>query len=57
MLLDGDGLRDKAGAVLKGAGFEVSLAAPTEAAVDDLARRKVKCVMLNLAAGPAACTR
>jgi len=56
VLLDGGPLRDQAGEVLKGAGFEVTLAAPTEGVVDELARRKVKCIMLNLGNGaPAWC--
>jgi chromosome segregation ATPase len=54
VLLDVSGRGDEAYSVLKGAGFEVSRAAPSDATVDDLARRKISCVMLNLAAGPAA---
>ena len=54
VLLDASGRGDEAYHVLKGAGFEVTRGTPNEAAVDDLATRKVSCVMLNLAAGPAA---
>ena len=54
VLLDASGRGDEACNVLKGAGFEVTRAAPSDATVDDLARRKISCVMLNLAAGPAA---
>lgn len=54
VLLDVSGRGDEAYNVLKGAGFEVSRAAPSDTTVDELARRKISCVMLNLAAGPAA---
>ena len=54
VLLDEGALRDDACAALKGAGFEVAAFAPTEAGVDDLLKRKVKCVMLNLGGGAAA---
>ena len=54
VLLDASGRGDEAYHVLKGAGFEVTRAAAGDAAVDDLAARKISCVMLNLAAGPIA---
>jgi DNA-binding response OmpR family regulator len=54
VLLDEGSLRDDARAALKGAGFEVVTLPPTEAGVDELVRRKVKCVMLNLGGGAAA---
>ncbi len=54
VLLDEGALRDSACAALNGAGFEVATFAPTEAGVDDMLRRKVKCVMLNLGSGVAA---
>jgi chromosome segregation ATPase len=54
VLLDASGRGDEAYNALKGAGFEVTRAIPNDATVDDLARRKISCVMLNLAAGPAA---
>jgi len=54
ILLDDGASLDAASTALRGAGIEISVAAPTEATVDALARRKVKCVMLNLGCGPAA---
>src|SRR6185369_17236489 len=54
VLLDGTGRGDEAYTVLRNAGFEVSRGIPSDMTVDDLARRKISCVMLNLAAGPAA---
>jgi hypothetical protein len=54
VLLDEGSLRDDACAALQGAGFEVLPIAPTDSGVEELARRRVKCVMLNLGRGPAA---
>ena len=54
VLLDQGPCGEQACAALAGAGFEVSLFAFGEATVDELARRRLKCIMLNLAAGPAA---
>ena len=54
VLLDEGALRDDACAALKGAGFEVAAFPPTESGVDEMLRRKVKCVMLNLGSGVAA---
>ena len=51
VLLDEGALRDDACAALKGAGFEVAVFSPTESGVDEMLRRKVKCVMLNLGSG------
>ncbi len=54
VLLDQGTTGDQARAALEAAGFEVSAMAPGDATVDELARRKLKCIMLNLAAGPVA---
>jgi CheY-like chemotaxis protein len=54
VLLDEGPLQIAAGDALRGAGFEVTLAVPTEAVVDEIARRKVKCVLLNLGVGATA---
>ena len=54
VLLDEGSLRDDACAALKGAGFEVGTYPPTEAGVDEMLRRKVKCLMVNLGGGAAA---
>jgi chromosome segregation ATPase len=54
VLIDVGARGDEASAALQGAGFEVTRAAPSDQTVDELARRKINCVMLNLAAGPAA---
>ncbi|MFQ5667062.1 MAG: hypothetical protein ACE5I7_11595, partial [Candidatus Binatia bacterium] len=54
VLLDEGSLGDDACAALHGAGFEVTRLSPGTGTVDDLARRKLKCVMLNLGSGPAA---
>ena len=51
VLLDEGALRDAACDALKGAGFEVAAFSPTESGVDEMLRRKVKCVMLNLGSG------
>ena len=54
VLLDDGVPRDAARAALKGAGFEVTTFPPTEAGVDEMLRRKVKCIMLNVGGGVAA---
>lgn len=54
VILDDGPLRDDACAALAGAGFEVTAFSPTEPGVDELARRKVKCAMLNLGGGAGA---
>ncbi len=54
VLIDAGRRGDEACAALHGAGFEVTRAAVGDATIDELARRKINCVMLNLAAGPAA---
>jgi chromosome segregation ATPase len=54
VLLDAGKRGDEASSALRSAGFEVSLAAPVEGAVEQLAGRNISCVMLNLAAGPQA---
>ena len=51
VLLDEGATRDAASAALRDAGFEVGAFPPTEAGVDEMLRRKVKCVMLNLGCG------
>ncbi|MFI5366763.1 MAG: hypothetical protein ACHQ4J_14200, partial [Candidatus Binatia bacterium] len=51
VILDDGPLRDGACAALAGAGFEVTALPPAEPGVDELARRKVKCAMLNLGGG------
>jgi hypothetical protein len=51
VLLDQGVTGDQARAALEGAGFEVALLGLGGPTVDELARRKLKCVMLNLAAG------
>lgn len=53
VLLDQGASGEQARAALEGAGFEVTPLGLGEPAVDELARRKLKCVMLNLAAGAA----
>jgi len=54
VLLDQGASGEQARAALEGAGFEVTALGLEEPAVDELARRKLKCIMLNLAAGAAA---
>jgi chromosome segregation ATPase len=54
VLLDDGVSRDAACAALSGAGFEVATFPPTEAGVDAMLRRKVKCIMLNVGGGVAA---
>ncbi|MBP1684963.1 MAG: Signal transduction histidine kinase [Deltaproteobacteria bacterium] len=54
VVLDDGTLADQACAALAAAGFEVTAQPLGEATVDDLARRKLKCIMLNLGAGAAA---
>lgn len=51
ILLDDGARGDEASQILDGAGFSVTRAALGENTVDDLARRKIHCVILNLAAG------
>ncbi|MFN8624831.1 MAG: hypothetical protein U0587_02425 [Candidatus Binatia bacterium] len=51
VVLDDEVLANQACAALAAAGFEVSALPLAEATVDELARRKLKCVMLNLGAG------
>jgi hypothetical protein len=53
VLLDQGASGEEARAALEGAGFEVTLLGLGGPAVDELAGRKLKCVMLNLAAGAA----
>jgi hypothetical protein len=53
VLLDQGASGEQARAALEGAGFEVTPLGLGEPAVDELARRKLKCIMLNLAAGAA----
>jgi hypothetical protein len=53
ILLDQGASGEQARAALEGAGFEVTPLGLGEPAVDELARRKLKCIMLNLAAGAA----
>jgi len=53
ILLDSGATGEQACGALAGAGFEVTPFAFGEATVDELARRKLKCIMLNLAAGAA----
>ncbi len=54
VLVDEGARSDEAYQSLKGAGFEVAVVPPTETSVDELARRKLKCIMLNLGSGPRA---
>jgi hypothetical protein len=54
VLLDQGTTAEQACAALAGAGFQVTLFPFGEATVDELARRKLKCIMLNLAAGAVA---
>ena len=54
VLVDEGARSDEAFQSLKGAGFEVAVIPPTDASVDELARRKIKCIMLNLGSGPRA---
>jgi hypothetical protein len=54
VLLDQGTCGEQARAALEGAGFEVTPFALGDATVDELARRKLKCIMLNLAGGAAA---
>jgi PleD family two-component response regulator len=54
VLLDVGPRGDEAQGVLERAGFDVTRAAVNETTVDELALRKVSCVLLNLAAGPSA---
>lgn len=51
VLLDDGPTRDGACTALQSAGFEVATFPATDVGVDEVARRKVKCVMLNLASG------
>ena len=54
VLLDAGPRGDEAASVLERAGFAVVRPPATDATVDDLERRKVSCVLLNLAGGPGA---
>jgi chromosome segregation ATPase/CheY-like chemotaxis protein len=54
VLLDAGPRGDEAEAVLGNAGFTVVRAPVVDATVDELALRKVSCVLLNLAGGPGA---
>ncbi|MGD0946628.1 MAG: hypothetical protein ABSA52_04285 [Candidatus Binatia bacterium] len=54
VLLDQGATAEQACAALADAGFQVTLFPFGETTVDELARRKLKCIMLNLAAGAAA---
>jgi chromosome segregation ATPase len=54
VLLDEGPLREQACAALKEAGFEVTPMTLAEATGDELARRQLKCIMLNLGGGPEA---
>jgi DNA-binding response OmpR family regulator len=54
VLLDEGALCDQACAALHDGGFEVTAFAPGEATVDELSRRKLKCIMVNLGGGSAA---
>jgi DNA-binding response OmpR family regulator len=54
VLLDQGATAEQACAALAGAGFQVTSFPFGENTVDELARRKLKCIMLNLAGGAAA---
>jgi colicin import membrane protein len=54
VLLDQGATAEQACAALADAGFQVTLFPFGETTVDELARRKLKCIMLNLGAGAAA---
>jgi DNA-binding response OmpR family regulator len=54
VLIDQGALCDQACAALHDAGFEMTAFAPGEATVDELSRRKLKCIMVNLGGGSAA---
>jgi len=54
VLLDEGGTGDAAAAALAAAGFEVTVLPPTAGGVDEVARRKVRCIMLNVALGAGA---
>lgn len=54
VLLDEGRLAEQACAALAAAGFDVTAHLPDETTIDELARRKLKCIMVNLGAGAAA---
>ncbi len=51
VLLDQGGTGDAASAALAAAGFDATVLPPTAGGADEVARRKVRCVMLNVAQG------